>query len=72
MKLHRKRTEPPAEAPADAPANSLDALTGGHLGDEDARPTREDRQYGQTIFTRPPVKVPKLLKGRRERERDGH
>ena len=35
-------------------------------------PTREDRQYGQTIFTRPPVKVPKLLKSRRERERDGH
>jgi hypothetical protein len=71
MKLHRHKKDPVAEAPTEPRAPGLDALTGGHFGDEDARPTREDRQYGQTIFTRPPVKVPKLLQGRRGRERDG-
>jgi hypothetical protein len=71
MKLHRQKKDPVPEPPAEPTAPGLDALTGGHLGDEDARPTREDRQYGQTIFTRPPVKVPKLLRSRRERERDG-
>jgi hypothetical protein len=71
MKLRRNRKDPVVEPPADPPAGGLDALTGGHLGDEEARPTREERQYGQTIFTRPPVKVPKLLRSKRERERGG-
>ena len=71
MKLHRPKKDPAPEAAAEQQAPGLDALTGGHFGDEDARPSREDRAYGQTIFTRPPVKVPKLLKSRRERERDG-
>jgi hypothetical protein len=71
MKFHRQKKDPAAAAPEEPSAPGLDALTGGHFGDEDARPTREDRQYGQTIFTRPPVKVPKLLQSRRERERDG-
>jgi hypothetical protein len=68
MKLSRHRDEPIDETPADpAGASALDALTGGHFGDEDARPTREEREYGQTIFTRPPVKRPKFLRGKGER-----
>jgi hypothetical protein len=68
MKLQRQKKDPVPERPVEPTPPGLDALTGGHLGDEDARPTREDRQYGQTIFTRPPVKVPKLLRSRRERD----
>jgi hypothetical protein len=34
--------------------------------DEDERPSREDRDYGQTIFTRPPVPLPRFLRGRRK------
>jgi hypothetical protein len=34
--------------------------------DEDERPSREDRGYGQTIFSRPPVPLPRFLTGRRK------
>jgi hypothetical protein len=44
-------------------------MIGAHF-DDDERPSREDRDYGQTIFTRPPVKVPKFLRGKRGREGD--
>jgi hypothetical protein len=37
--------------------------------DEDERPRREDREYGQTIFTRPPVPLPHFLRGRQEAAR---
>jgi hypothetical protein len=37
------------------------------LDDEDERPTREDRDYGRTIFTQPPVPLPRRLKPRRMR-----
>jgi hypothetical protein len=33
--------------------------------DEDERPSREDRAYGSTIFTRPPVPLPRFLRGRK-------
>ncbi len=33
--------------------------------DEDERPRREDREYGQTIFTRSPVPLPRFLKGKK-------
>ena len=36
--------------------------------DEDERPRREDRGYGQTIFTRPPVPLPGFLRGGRKRQ----
>jgi hypothetical protein len=36
--------------------------------DEDERPRGEDRDYGQTIFTRPPVPLPRFLRGRRKRQ----
>jgi hypothetical protein len=31
--------------------------------DEDERPSREDRDYGSTIFTRPAVPLPRFLGG---------
>jgi hypothetical protein len=31
--------------------------------DEDERPSREDRDYGSTIFTRPTVPLPRFLRG---------
>ena len=34
--------------------------------DEDERPSREDREYGQTIFTRPTVPLPRFLRGRKK------
>ena len=38
--------------------------------DDDKRPRREDRDYGHTIFTRPPVPLPSFL--RVGRKRQGH
>jgi hypothetical protein len=35
--------------------------------DEDERPSREDKDYGRTIFTRPPVPLPRFLRGRKNR-----
>jgi hypothetical protein len=36
--------------------------------DEDERPRREDREYGQTVFTRPLVALPRFLRGGRKRQ----
>ena len=54
---------------------SADADEGGpRLGgiapmshDDDERPRREDMDYGQTIFTRRPVPLPRWLRGRRDK-----
>lgn len=35
--------------------------------DEDERPSREDRDYGRTIFNRPPVPLPRFLSGRKKK-----
>ena len=35
--------------------------------DEDERPSREDADYGQTIFSRPPVPLPRWLGGKRKK-----
>jgi hypothetical protein len=35
--------------------------------DDDERPSREDMNYGQTIFTRPPVPLPRWMRGRRQK-----
>jgi hypothetical protein len=34
--------------------------------DEDERPRREERDYGQTIFSRPPVPLPRFFRGGRK------
>ena len=37
--------------------------------DEDERPSREDANYGQTIFTRPAVPLPRWLVGGKRKKR---
>ncbi|HET8757119.1 MAG TPA: hypothetical protein VFM58_13960 [Solirubrobacteraceae bacterium] len=58
------RTSPGAEDPP--------ARLGGVRGiahDDEERPSREDRGYGQTIFTRRPVPFPKWLGGGKKKDR---
>jgi hypothetical protein len=38
--------------------------------DDDERPSREDADYGHTIFTRGPVSLPRWLTGRKQAKRD--
>jgi hypothetical protein len=63
----RKRSQP-AEPDPTQPESRLSGIR-SLAHDEDERPSREDRGYGETIFTRPPVPMPRLLRGRRRRER---
>jgi len=35
--------------------------------DDDERPSREDKAYGETIFTRAAVPLPRFLTGRKKR-----
>jgi hypothetical protein len=37
--------------------------------DDDERPSREDASYGQTVFTRPPVPLPRWLVGGKRKKR---
>jgi hypothetical protein len=65
------RTTPKAEPGAD-PVGRDDADTLSQirrLTVNDERPTREDRRYGETIFTRPPVALPRMLTGKRRSTR---
>ena len=61
----RKRSKP-----ADTPPPQTESRLGGVRAiahDEDERPSREDRTYGETIFTRGVVPMPRFLRGRRRR-----
>ena len=62
----RKRSKPaaPPEPATESRLGGVRALA----HDDDERPSREDRGYGETIFTRPPVPLPRLLRGRRPRK----
>jgi hypothetical protein len=61
----RKRTEPsPVSPPQPEPESRLGGVR-ALAHDDDERPSREDRTYGETIFTRPPVPLPKVLRRRR-------
>lgn len=52
------------EKPVGDPADRADRLS--HVRplahDDDERPSREDRDFGSTIFTRPPVPLPRFLR----------
>ena len=63
----RKRTQPDNPPAPEVPERFAGVRALAH--DEDERPSREDRSYGETIFTRPPVPLPRILRGRRRRER---
>lgn len=56
----RRSTVPPATVRSDR----LGGVRPVGRGDEE-RPSREDRDYGQTIFTRPTVPLPRVLRKRR-------
>ena len=54
----------PATTPSPQAPGRLDGIrTLAH--DEDERPSREDRTYGETIFNRGVVPLPRFLRGRR-------
>jgi hypothetical protein len=66
MKLRRRRDEKRTGYVGDH-ADKLSRIpTLRH--DEDERPSREDREYGQTIFTRSPVPLPRFLTGGKKRQ----
>ena len=62
----RKRTEPSVASPPPEPESRLGGVR-ALAHDDDERPSREDRTYGETIFTRPPVPLPKVLRRRRRK-----
>jgi hypothetical protein len=62
------RVEPdPADPPVAGKQDALSAIR--RLTEDDERPSREDRSYGETIFTRPPVDLPRVLTGKRRSRR---
>ena len=63
MKQTSKPTPPAAET-----ASRLSGIR-GLPHDDDERPSREDADYGQTIFTREPVTLPRWLRGRKAKTR---
>jgi hypothetical protein len=64
MKLRRRADRKPTGYVGDH-ADKLSRIP-ALAHDEDERPRREDRGYGQTIFTRPPCRCPASSGGRRK------
>jgi len=65
----RRRQAPPPSAPE--PAGRLSGVR-ALAHDEDERPCREDLTYGETIFNRAVVPLPRFLTGRgKAPRRDG-
>ena len=66
MNLGRKRETPP---PTVYVGDYTDKLTRIRpiAHDDDERQTREDLRYGETLFDRPPVPVPRIFRRRRKR-----
>jgi hypothetical protein len=59
------RKAPADRPPASPPPSRLGGIRAiGH--DEDERPSREDRSYGETMFNRATVPLPRFLTGRRK------
>ena len=63
-----KHTPKPSTAPKPSATSRLSGVR-GLAHDDDERPSREDADYGQTIFTRGTVPVPRWLRGRRRTKR---
>jgi hypothetical protein len=63
MKLRRSTPEP---APAPPPEPRLEGVPRLQIDDEE-RPSRQDLDYGQTVFTRRPVPIPRWLAGKKRR-----
>ena len=67
----RPRTDPPPGPRAPDPAAPAGRLSGVRVVsyDDDGRPSREDMSYGETIFNRGAVRLPRFLTGRRSSPR---
>jgi hypothetical protein len=57
----RRESEPPVPAAADEAGKLSHMPSIAH--DDDERPSREDMNYGSTIFSRPTVPLPRFLSG---------
>jgi hypothetical protein len=63
----RRESEPPAPAADDAASKLSRMPSIAH--DDDERPSREDLNYGSTIFTRPTVPLPRFLRSPKKKRR---
>ena len=62
----RTKTPSEPEPPAAEDTDTLSRIRA--LTEDDERPSREDRVYGETIFTRQPVPLPRIFTGNRRSE----
>lgn len=69
MKLRRSRNESPTGHVGDH-ADKLSRIRPLEH-DDDERPRREDLAYGETIFNRAPVPLPRFLRGRGKKKSGG-
>jgi hypothetical protein len=60
----KRQTKPQTHEPA---ASRLSGVRCVSFDDEDERPTREDMQYGRTMFNRATIPLPRFLVPRRKR-----
>jgi hypothetical protein len=69
MKLRRSSSRESAPAPSGLVGDHADKLhrVPSLAHDEDERPSREDRAYGSTIFTREMVPLPRFLLPKKKR-----
>lgn len=71
MAMKLRRHDEPDPKPTGYVGDHADKLS--HIPpvqhDEDERPTREDQHYGETLFNRAPVPLPRIFRrgGRRKR-----
>jgi hypothetical protein len=66
----KRRRETDAPAPdADSEAGKLSHMP-SIAHDDDERPSREDMNYGSTIFTRPTVPLPRFLRGPKKKRQN--
>jgi hypothetical protein len=65
--FHRTQAESAPSPAPEAPSRLGGIRPMAH--DEDERPSAQDRDYGQTIFTRDAVPLPRVLTGRKKRKR---
>jgi hypothetical protein len=69
MSVLRRSKKAPVQGQARAAEERGDRLTDIQplAHDDEERPSREDMTYGETIFTRPPVPLPRWLRGRKQK-----
>ena len=65
MKNRARRDSAPPPAMVGDHADKLSQIRPIAHDEDGERPSREDRDYGQTIFTRSPVPLPRFLRGRK-------